>query len=160
MHPNIAGATVQGIFMTMPLGFDVRCFYDDNFDLTIDDIYIDSDQVDMGAEDGAIEGDGDVSTVIFETTEISKWHFQFKEFFSIHAYSSDDYSDDITSDDRVSIGADVYLEIKENKQIPNNLEFFLKDCTGYNDINDPKSYADASFPFVQVRTNQRDEIFI
>ena len=86
----------------MPLGFDVRCFYDDNFDLTIDDIYIDS----------------------------------------------------------VSIGADVYLEIKENKQIPNNLEFFLKDCTGYNDINDPKSYADASFPFVQVRTNQRDEIFI
>ena len=83
------------------------------------------------------------------------WHFQFKEFFSIHAYSSDDYSDDITSDDRVSIGADVYLEIKENKQIPNNLEFFLKDCTGYNDINDPKSYADASFPFVQVWPNQR-----
>ena len=61
VHPNIAGATVQGIFMTMPLGFDVRCFYDDNFDLTIDDIYIDSDQVDMGDEDGAIEGDGDVS---------------------------------------------------------------------------------------------------
>ena len=47
--------------MTMPLGFDVRCIYDDNFDLTIDDIYIDSDQVDMGDEDGAIEGDGDVS---------------------------------------------------------------------------------------------------
>ena len=60
----------------------------------------------------------------------------------------------------MSIGADVYLEIKENKQIPNNLEFFLKDCTGYNDINDPKSYADASFPFVQVRTNQRVEIVI
>ena len=61
VNPNIAGATISGIFMTMPLGFDVRCIYDDNFDLTIDDIYIDSDQVDMGDEDGAIEGDGDVS---------------------------------------------------------------------------------------------------
>ena len=61
MNPNIAGATISGIFMTMPLGFDVRCIYDDNFDLTIDDIYIDYDQVDMGDEDGAIEGDGDVS---------------------------------------------------------------------------------------------------
>ena len=63
MNPNIAGATVSGIFMTIPLGFDVRCTYDDNFDLTIDEIYIDSDQVDMGDEDGAIEGDGDVSYV-------------------------------------------------------------------------------------------------
>ena len=85
---------------------------------------------------------------------------QFKEFFSIHAFSSDDYSDDITSDDRVSIGARVFLEIRENKPIPNNLEFFLKDCTGYNDINDPKSYADASFPFVQVRANQKLEMKI
>ena len=74
MNPNIAGATISGIFMTMPLGFDVRCIYDDNFDLTIDDIYIDYDQVDMGDEDGAIEGDGDVSSYQ-NKTDSKNFHF-------------------------------------------------------------------------------------
>ena len=74
----------------------------------------------------------------------------FSNYFSISAYSQSDYTDDITEQNRISIGAPVYLEIKENKAIPNNLEFFLKDCTGYTDIDDPTTYADSSFQFVQV----------
>merc|ERR1712176_485474 len=37
-----------------------------------------------------------------------------------------------------------YLEITENKAIPSNVEFYLTDCTGYQDIDDPETYADAS----------------
>ena len=133
VEPNKAAATTSGIIMTMPLGFDVRCNYEDNFDLTIDDLYIDDDVIDTGDEDGVIDGEGD-----------------FSNYFSISAYSQSDYTDDITEQNRISIGAPVYLEIKENKAIPNNLEFFLKDCTGYTDIDDPTTYADSSFQFVQV----------
>ena len=61
VEPNKAAATTMGIIMTMPLGFDVRCNYEDNFDLTIDDLYIDDDVISTGDEDGAIDGDGNVS---------------------------------------------------------------------------------------------------
>jgi hypothetical protein len=132
VEPNKAAATTSGIIMTMPLGTDVRCNYEDNFDLTIDDLYIDDDVIDTGDEDGVIDGEGD-----------------FSNYFSISAYSQSDYTDDITEQNRISIGAPVYLEIKENKAIPNNLEFFLKDCTGYTDIDHPTTYADSSFQFVQ-----------
>ena len=160
VEPNKAAATTSGIIMTMPLGFDVRCNYEDNFDLTIDDLYIDDDVIDTGDEDGAIDGEGDVSTefkyvaMTYQVKQRNNYvmiYFQFSNYFSISAYSESDYTEDITEQNRISIGAPVYLEIKENKAIPNNLEFFLKDCTGYTDIDDPATYADSSFQFVQVK---------
>ena len=60
----------------MPLGFDVRCNYEDNFDLTIDDLYIDDDVIDTGDEDGVIDDEGD-----------------FSNYFSISAYTQSDYTE-------------------------------------------------------------------
>ena len=71
VEPNKAAATTSGIIMTMPLGFDVRCNYEDNFDLTIDDLYIDDDVIDTGDEDGAIDGEGDVSTFQKRTNDVT-----------------------------------------------------------------------------------------
>ena len=51
--------------MTSLLGLDVSCVYGDNFDLLVDDMYINVDDVDTGADedDNGQSSDGDVSTV-------------------------------------------------------------------------------------------------
>jgi len=128
---NTAASTVSGVIMTSLLGLDVSCVYGDNFDLLVDDMYINIDDIDTGSDedDNGQSSEGD-----------------FSQYFSIKAYRNDDYSNEITQSNRVNLGAPVYLEIKENKSIPNNIEFYLTDCTGYQDIDDPSTYADASHP--------------
>ena len=130
---NPAAATTAGIVMTSSLGFDVTCSYGDAFDLTIDDLYINIDEIDTGSDE---DDNGQVGTG------------DFSQYFTIRAYSEDDYTDEITISDRVNLGAEVYLEIKENKPIPNSVDFFLIDCTGYKDINNPATFAQYSHQFV------------
>jgi len=126
---NVAASTVSGVIMTSLLALDVSCVYGDAFDLTVDDMYINIDDIDTGddEDDNGQSNTGD-----------------FSQYFSIKAYRQDDYSDEITIANRVNLGASVYLEITENKAIPNNVEYYLTDCTGYQDIDDPSTYADAS----------------
>ena len=75
---------------------------------------------------------------------------QFSQYFSIKAFRNDDYSSEITQTNRVNLGAEVYLEISENKAIPNNIDYYLTDCTGFQDIDDPSTYADASHAIADV----------
>lgn len=126
---NSAASTVSGVVMTSLLGLDVSCVYGDNFELLVDDMYINIDDVDTGddEDDNGQTSDGD-----------------FSQYFSIKAFRNDDYSSEITESNRVNLGSSVYLEITENKAIPNNIDYYLTDCTGYQDIDDPSTYADAS----------------
>jgi hypothetical protein len=126
---NSAASTVSGVVMTSLLGLDVSCVYGDNFELLVDDMYINIDDVDTGddEDDNGQTSDGD-----------------FSQYFSIKAYRNDDYSSEITEANRVNLGSSVYLEITENKAIPNNIDYYLTDCTGYQDIDDPSTYSDAS----------------
>lgn len=130
---NSAAATTSGIIVTMPLAFDVKCTYADAFDLTVEDVFINADDIDgtTGGEDGEVNEDGD-----------------FGQYFSIRAYSESDYTNDVTTDNRVTIGTPVYLEIKEQKAIPNSIEYYVTGCTGFMEINDPTTYADYSYQFV------------
>jgi len=130
---NTAAATTSGIIVTMPLAFDVKCTYADAFDLTVEDVFIEAEDIDgtTGGEDGETEENGD-----------------FGQYFTIKAYSETDYTDEITTDNRVAIGEPVYLEIKEQKAIPNSINFYLQGCTGFMEINDPSTYADSSYQFV------------
>jgi len=126
---NQAASTVSGVVMTSLLSLDVSCVYGDNFELLVDDMYINIDDVDTGddEDDNGQTSDGD-----------------FSQYFSIKAFRNDDYSSEITQTNRVNLGAEVYLEISENKAIPNNIDYYLTDCTGFQDIDDPSTYADAS----------------
>ena len=147
---NQAASTVQGVVMTSLLGLDVSCVYGDNFELLVDDMYINIDDIDTGddEDDNGQSSSGDVSSLsIFE-----QYYFvpQFSQYFSIKAFRNDDYSNEITEANRVNLGAPVYLEIEENKAIPNNIEYFLTDCTGYQDIDDPSTYSDASHAIAAV----------
>jgi len=126
---NQAASTTSGVVMTSLLGLDVSCVYGDNFELLVDDMYINIDDIDTGddEDDNGQSSNGD-----------------FSQYFSIKAFRNDDYSNEITQSNRVNLGAPVYLEIEENKAIPNNINYYLTDCTGYQDIDDPSTYSDAS----------------
>ena len=60
---NQAASTVSGVVMTSLLSLDVSCVYGDNFELLVDDMYINIDDVDTGddEDDNGQTSDGDVS---------------------------------------------------------------------------------------------------
>ena len=62
---NQAASTVQGVVMTSLLGLDVSCVYGDNFELLVDDMYINIDDIDTGddEDDNGQSSSGDVSTL-------------------------------------------------------------------------------------------------
>lgn len=63
---NSAASTVSGVVMTSLLGLDVSCVYGDNFELLVDDMYINIDDVDTGddEDDNGQTSDGDVSSQV------------------------------------------------------------------------------------------------
>ena len=62
---NQAASTVQGVVMTSLLGLDVSCVYGDNFELLVDDMYINIDDIDTGddEDDNGQSSSGDVSSL-------------------------------------------------------------------------------------------------
>jgi RecJ-like exonuclease len=110
---NTDALTIQGIIMTKVLGFPVSCTYDDNFQLEIDPIYLNTGVID-------IEG-------IHENGNFGK-------YFEMHAYTDDAHTNEITSLNTVYIGDKVYVRIKNTKNLPSTIDYYLTDCTAYKDF--------------------------
>ena len=62
---NQAASTISGVVMTSLLGLDVSCVYGDNFELLVDDMYINIDDIDTGddEDDNGQSSNGDVSSL-------------------------------------------------------------------------------------------------
>jgi len=66
----------------------------------------------------------------------------------MHAFTDNAYAHEITSLNTVHIGDPVYVLITSSKNLPNNVDYWLTDCTAYRDF---ANQAGDSFDMIDVR---------
>lgn len=114
---NVAALTIDGIVTTESLELDVSCEFDDNFELTVDDISVEAADHDIAGSD---------STGAFDSV------------FSLTSYTDVGFSTVSSAVNAVVIGKPVYNRVLVTN-LPSNVDFVVTDCTAQDAKTNPTS---------------------
>ena len=73
---------------------------------------------------------------------------KFGQYFFMRAFKDPELSSEIAPDNRVQIGDRVFVRISANEKLPQTVDYFLTDCTAYEDFQTKKA---GNFEMIKVR---------